>query len=88
MRKTIAGNTPNMKNHLYRMMEFAKDASTYSENFQPIGCLDDSQLKIIRDNSKTETSFIINTLISQCFNNALLKCFNNALLKFFNNEPP
>lgn len=65
MRKIIAGNTPNMKNHLYRLMEFAKDASTYSENFQPIGCLDESQIKIIRDNSKTETSFIINTFINK-----------------------
>ena len=64
MRKRVAGNTPNMKNHLYRLLEFAKDESTYSENFPILGCLDDSQLKIIQENSKTETSFIVNTYLN------------------------
>ena len=65
MRKVIAGNTPNMKNHLYRLMEMSKDESSYSETFPYIGCLEESQLQIIIDNSKTETSFIINTYMNK-----------------------
>ena len=65
MRKMIAGNTPNMKNHLYRLLEMAKDLENYSDNFPTLGCLDDSQLAIIKDNSKIETSFIINTFINK-----------------------
>ena len=65
MRKLIAGNTPNMKNHLYRLLEMSKDETSYSERFPHLGCLDESQLQIILDNSKSETSFIINTYMNR-----------------------
>ena len=43
----------------------SKDETSYSERFPRLGCLDESQLQIILDNSKTETSFIINTYMNK-----------------------
>ena len=65
MRKTIAGNSPNVKNHLYRILELAKNKSNYSDNFHQLGCLTNDELETIFTQPPSDTSFIINAFINK-----------------------
>ena len=66
-RKMIAGNSPNVKNNLYRYLEIAKDRnySNYSSQFHHMGCLTNEEMETILISNPTDTSFIVNTFINR-----------------------
>ena len=67
MRKRIAGNSPNVKNNLYRLLEIAKDRDyeNYSSQFHRLGCLTNEEIETILREDPADTSFIINTFINR-----------------------
>lgn len=64
MRKMIAGNSPNVKNNLYRYLEIAKNEN-YSSQFHLLGCLKNEEMETILISNPSDTSFIINTFINR-----------------------
>ena len=78
----IAGSTPNIKNRLYNILEWAKDPEKY-DKLPVLGTLENECLETIKQESKNDTTKMVETFL-ETFNNYIerdvLSMMNNIVL--------
>ena len=65
IRSYIAGKTPNKKHRLYNLLEESKKIDIYFDTFPVVGCLNDSELELIKENKKTITTFQVHSFLNK-----------------------